>query len=169
MKILQSTHEDTEAIMRLYDAGTDHQKKVAKKHWQGFEKSLVEKEIGEQNQWKIVIDGEIACVFATAFCDPFIWQEKDEDPAVYLHRIATNPQFRGMHFVKHIVAWTKEYALQNGKAYIRMDTGSGNDKLNNYYVSCGFTYLGVTEYPVTDQLPEHYNDGCSSLFEINLN
>jgi ribosomal protein S18 acetylase RimI-like enzyme len=183
MKIENSGLEDLDTIFRLYDEGTAYQKLVAKKHWQGFDRAIIANEIREKRQWKImaaVPSGtgeeavpsstreEVACVFAIAFSDPFIWQEKDKDPAVYIHRIATNPLFRGNGFVKHIVAWAKEYARDNEKYFIRMDTGSGNEKLNNYYTSCGFTYLGITELRDTGYLPAHYRGGASSLFELEV-
>lgn len=168
MKIINSTMADIDAIFSLYDAGTTYQKSVAKKHWKGFEKSMIETEIGEKRNWKIVIDEEIACIFSITFEDAAIWQKKNEDPAIYIHRIATNPLYRGSSFVKHIVSWAKNYAATLEKSFIRMDTGSGNEKLNNYYISCGFTYLGITELTGTADLPEHYKDGSSSLFEIKL-
>ncbi|MCF0054913.1 N-acetyltransferase [Dyadobacter sp. CY356] len=125
-------------------------------------------DILENHQWKIMVDNQIACIFCTTFSDPSIWLEKNNDPAVYLHRIATRPAFRGMGFVKQIVAWTTAFALKNNKRFIRMDTGSGNDKLNNYYISCGFEYLGITTLSDTEGLPEHYKDGTSSLFQLDL-
>lgn len=113
-------------------------------------------------------DDRIACIFSITLQDPFIWKEKDKDPAVYIHRIATHPDFRGNGYVRHIVQWAREYALRTGKSYIRMDTGGGNDKLNNYYISCGFNYLGIIAPVVSDELPAHYKEGTSSLFEIAL-
>ena len=168
MKVEQSTEEDIDAIFELYRLGTEYQKTVAEKHWKGFEHSLVLKEIKEQRQWKIVIDQTIACVFAIDYADPFIWGEKDSDPAIYIHRIATNPLFRGYFFVRKIVEWAKIHAVEKQKKFIRMDTGSGNEKLNQYYVSSGFRYLGVFQLGNSDALPEHYKDGSSSLFEIAL-
>jgi ribosomal protein S18 acetylase RimI-like enzyme len=169
MQVINSNYEDINTLFELYEAGTAYQKQMAKKHWEGFQRSQVEKEIAEKRQWKIVIDNEIACVFVTGFQDPFIWKEKDKDPAIYLHRIAINPKFRGQHFVGHIVAWAKQYAIEHHKFFIRMDTGAGNDKLNNYYISCGFTHLGEITYEYDESLPEHYKDCSSTLFEINLN
>lgn len=168
MKIVNSTPEDIETIFKLYDEGTAYQKTVAKKHWKGFRRSLIETEIREKRQWKIMVENEVACVFAITFNDPFIWEEKDKDPAIYIHRIATNPLFRGHSFVKHIIEWAKEYAKDKDRYYIRMDTGSGNDKLNNYYIHCGFTYLGIIHLDDTGNLPEHYKGGSSSLFEIKI-
>lgn len=168
MKITYSTTDDISLIFSLYDAGTLLQKKVAQKQWLGFERSLIEKEISEKRLWKIVEGGQIVCVFSIAFNDPAIWKEKDSDPAIYIHRIATHPDYHGNGYVKHIVAWSREYAFENQKQFIRMDTGSGNDKLNNYYISCGFNYLGVIATDDSPELPAHYKNGTSSLFEIAL-
>lgn len=168
MEIRNSTLADIDKLFELYDLATAYQKKHTNRYWLGFERSLVEEEIRQGMQWKIEVEGQIACVFLTGFNDPEIWQEKDADPAVYLHRIAINPAFRGMGFVKHIVEWTKAYAAANNKKFIRMDTGSGNEKLNHYYVSCGFNYLGVTAIDPEANLPLHYKMGDYSLFEMPL-
>ena len=169
MTITNSGFEDIETIFALYAAGTLYQKNLGKKQWKGFERSLIEKEIIGKRQWKIIIDDEIACVFAIAFSDPILWQERDKDPAIYIHRISTNPSFRGNGFVKHIAEWARQYAIDHEKKFIRMDTGSGNEKLNDYYVSCGFNYLGVVEYEDAGNLPDHYKNGrSSSLFEIKI-
>ena len=168
MDIKSCTLSDTDLIFDLYNKGTEHQKKVAKKYWKGFQRALIETEVSEKKIFKIIVDREIACVFSIDYNDPHIWGEKDNDPAMYIHRIATNPSFRGRFFVKRIVEWAKLHAEENQKEYIRMDTGRGNEKLNNYYISCGFDYLGVVELKNHDSLPEHYKDGASSLFQIKL-
>jgi len=168
MQIINGTPADIGIIFSLYDAGTILQKKVAQKHWLGFDRRLIEEEIQEKRLWKIVAGNQIVCVFSIAFEDPYIWQEKDKDPSIYIHRIATHPDFRGNGYVKNIVEWARTYAANNGKEFIRMDTGSGNDKLNSYYVSCGFNYLGIVATEDTPELPAHYKGGTSSLFEIAL-
>lgn len=168
MEIINSTVADIDTLFDLYGKATEHQKLVGNLQWKGFELSLVQQEIKEQRQWKIVMNGEIACVFVITFNDPNIWEEKNEDPALYIHRIATNPNYRGNSFVKHIVSWATEFARKHDKSFIRIDTGSGNEKLNRYYESCGFTYLGVKKLADTSGLPEHYKRGEFSLFEIKL-
>ena len=168
MKIVSSTKGDIDSIFELYEKGTVYQKSVAEKHWRGFERSLVEEEIKENRQWKIIMDGQIACVFVITFSDPILWKEKNNDLAIYIHRIATHPDFRGNSFVMHIVDWVKKFGKESGKKFIRMDTGSGNDKLNNYYIHCGFKYLGVIQYGGAENMPEHYKKGSSSLFEIEI-
>ena len=168
MLITNSTPEDTDTIFKLYDDAVAFQKIVSNKQWQGFERSLVETEIREGRQWKIVIDGQVACIFAITFNDPLIWKEKDADPAIYIHRIVTNPEFRGGAYVSEIVNWAKGYAKSISKKFIRMDTWGDNEKLKEYYVRSGFSYIGNTLMENTEGLPKHYEGLSLSLFEIEV-
>ena len=120
--IESSTLNDLDHIFLLYDEAMRFQR--AKKTvvvWPKFATSLVLQEINEERQWKLLIDGEIACVWAIAYSDPQIWEEKDRDPAIYIHRIATSSKFRGLKLVKKIVDWAKVYAIKKEK-YVRLDT-----------------------------------------------
>ncbi len=169
MKILNSTIEDIDAIFDLYGEAINFQKTKFNKHWQGFERSLVETEIQENRQWKIIIDETIACIFAVTHEDELIWGEKNNDSAIYIHRIVTNPLFRGNNHVNIIVEWAKEFCKNNNKQFIRMDTWGDNQKLIDYYQSCGFEFLGLTTLTKSDDLPKHYEGACLSLFEIEIN
>lgn len=169
MEIKNSTPEDIYEIFRLYEIATAFQKTRFSLHWPEFEQSLVETEIAENRQWKIEIDGKIACVWATAFSDPQIWEEKNEDPAVYIHRIATNPDFRGQNLVRHIVEWVTIYAVENRKRFVRMDTVGDNTGLISYYTKCGFDFLGLLKLKNTTGLPAHYDNATVSLFQLTLN
>ena len=168
MMINNSTKADIDEIFRLYKIATDFQKTRFTVHWPEFELALVENEINEKRQWKLEIDGRIACVWATTFDDPQIWEERNADPSVYIHRIATNPDFRGQNLVAEIVNWAKDYAAENDKKFIRMDTVGDNTKLIAYYGKCGFEYLGPLKLRNTEGLPAHYDNATVSLFEIKL-
>jgi hypothetical protein len=98
--IQNSTLQDIDEILLLYKIATDFQKKKFTSHWPAFDRELIETEIYENRQWKLIADGKIACIWATTFEDPQIWEERNQEPAVYLHRIATNPDFRGNHLVE---------------------------------------------------------------------
>jgi RimJ/RimL family protein N-acetyltransferase len=163
--ITNSTMEDIETIFQLYDAATEYQKTVFHRQWKGFERSLIETEIQENRQWKIVVDGKIACIFAITFSDVLFWKEKDSEPSIYIHRIATNPAFRGNHYVKNIINWGKSYCKRHEKDFIRMDTWSDNPKLVAYYEKCGFKLVGTIDIDNTEGLPKHY-EGSLALFEI---
>jgi ribosomal protein S18 acetylase RimI-like enzyme len=168
MEIVRSTPDDIARIFALYDAGTAYQKVMGGKQWQGFERSLIEQEITEGRQYKLVAGDLIAGVYALTFDDAILWRERSADPAIYVHRIAIDPAFRGQGCVKRIVAWARDYCRTHAKRFIRMDTGSGNDRLNAYYISCGFEYLGVVTYAGAPGMPAHYQSGSSSLFEMRV-
>ncbi|WP_436807195.1 GNAT family N-acetyltransferase [Chryseobacterium sp. DT-3] len=87
---------------------------------------------------------------------------------LYIHRIATNPEFRGRNMVSEIVSWAKKYSKEHNKRFIRMDTVGENTPLINYYKKCGFAFLGLVQLKDTDGLPGHYHNAELSLFEIDL-
>jgi ribosomal protein S18 acetylase RimI-like enzyme len=168
MEFFKTTTQDIDAVFDIYNEATSYQKTVNNKSWRGFERALIEKEIAENRHFIIKEGNEAACTFVLTFNDLIIWKEASKDPAVYLHRIATNPKFRGQSYVKKIIEWVKQYAKENGKEYIRLDTHSGNERINKYYTSCGFEYKGISTIEWTNELPEHYKEGSFSLFEIKL-
>ena len=168
MPITNSTAADIDEIFRLYAFATHLQQQKNAVSWPVFERSLVETEIKECRQWKLTEGKTIACVWATTFSDPLIWDEKNNDPAVYIHRIAVSPSFRGMNLVKQIVDWAKEYASTKNRHYIRLDTVGENKGLIKHYTSCGFNFLGLSKLASTTGLPAHYNNASVSLFEMAL-
>ena len=133
MIIENSVMADAVEIARLYESARDLQKIKGAVCWPLFDKKLIETEITEGRQWKIVIDTQIACVWATTFSDPQIWEERNADASVYIHRIATNPIYRGQNLVKEIVRWAKVYAEKNEKEFIRLDTVGENKELIRHY------------------------------------
>jgi hypothetical protein len=93
--IVNSTHDDIPEIFSLYDAAVAYQKERFDKHWQTFDIEVIEKEISEKRQWKMLINDQIACIFVTTDNDALIWGEKEDGQAIYLHRIVTSVAFRG--------------------------------------------------------------------------
>jgi len=168
MIIQNSQYQDIDTIFELYKIATDFMISKSVVAWPVFERGLVEKEIEDDRQWKIVKNGEIACVWATAEDDPQIWQERNEDPAIYIHRIATNPKFRGQNLVGKIVEWSKEYAFKKEKQFVRMDTVGENMGLINHYKKCGFDFLGLSKLEETVGLPAHYHNATVSLFQLEV-
>lgn len=166
-RIVPSIPADIDEIFRLYRLATAHQ--VAVKGtvvWPEFARDMVAQELAGGRQWKLLVGEDIACVWAITFDDPQIWGSRNADPAVYIHRIATNPAFRGLGFVKDIVQWAKDYARQHQKEFVRLDTVGENHGLIAHYTACGFTYLGLTALTNTDGLPAHYHNATVSLFEL---
>lgn len=168
MIIKNSTKNDIDEIFRLYKIATEFQKSKSIVPWPQFKKNLIITEINEKRQWQININNEVACIWAIVFDDPLIWGEKNKDPSVYIHRIATNPKYRGQSLVAEIVKWATIFANENSKKFIRLDTVGENLALIEYYKKCGFKFIGLSKLNNTEGLPEHYSNALVSLFEIKL-
>jgi len=170
MEIQSCSIADADTIFTLYDAAMQLQTQKNMVVWPKFERSLVEKEIEESRQWKLLVNNEIACNWAITFNDKEIWEEKDNNDAIYIHRIATSPAFRGNRFVDVIVEWARNYALAKGKQYVRLDTLGNNTRLIKHYTSAGFKFLGIFKLIDTRNLPEHYQrEPNCCLFELAIN
>ena len=166
--LVNSSPSDINTIFSLYDDAVAYQKTKFSKHWLPFDRDMVKKEIEEGRQWKIMEGNNVACVFAIAYEDPFIWAEKNADPSIYIHRIVTHSSFRGKGYVKQIIEWAKTHSKENNKKFIRMDTWGDNEELIKYYINCGFNFLGTVTPSATEHLPKHYSAIYLSLFEIEV-
>lgn len=169
MQIENSTINDIHEIFRLYKAATEVQKQKQVVPWPEFDRKLIETEISENRQWKMVIDNQVACIWATTMNDPQIWEERNNDPSIYLHRIATHPDFRGKNLVERILQWAINHAKENSKQFIRMDTVGNNIGLINHYQKCGFEFAGPIKLKNTNGLPAHYHNATVSLFQKAVN
>jgi ribosomal protein S18 acetylase RimI-like enzyme len=169
MDIKNCLQSDTNTILSLYESA--RQLQIAKKMvvWPPFSAAFIEKEIDEKRQWKLSNEQQIVCNWAITFQDPEIWETRDKDDAIYIHRICTHPLFRGNRYIDTIVTWAKQYATTLNKQYVRLDTLGNNTNLIKHYTSAGFQFLGMFELTNTQTLPKHYQDepNCC-LFEINL-
>lgn len=165
MQISNSNINDIDLIFHLFNEAIAYQKRNGYQLWPVFERALIETEIKEKRHWKITENEKVACVFSVMYNDPVIWGEMDKDPSVYLHRIATHPEFKGKGIVKVIKDWAMVHAKENNKKYLRMDTWGNNETIRSYYIKCGFIYIGQQQLTKTEGLPEHYGGNLLSLFQ----
>ena len=169
MTISNSNLDDIPEIFRLYKLATDYQKAAFPGNvWPEFDKDFIVSEVIENRQFKIVIDNQIACIWAITFYDAQIWEEKENNDAIYLHRIATNPEFRGKNFVQLIADWSKDFGKKENRKFIKMVTCGQNDRLINHYKSCGFQFLGMKKLKDSSGLQEHYQNAEVCFFEMEL-
>lgn len=169
MKITNSTLDDIPEIFRLYSLARKYQKNHFPGNvWPKFDEDFIAAEVIENRQFKLIINGEIAAVWAVTFNDAEIWEEKENNDAIYLQRIATNPDFRGNNYVQIIADWSRDFARQHHKKFVRMDTCGENDRLINHYKKCGFNFLGMKKLKDSSQLQEHYQNADVCFFEIEI-
>ncbi len=168
MTIENSHQSDVPKIFEFYRTATAFMKSKNQVHWPEFSKELILKEIEENRQWKLLIDGQIACIWATALNDELIWGSANNEPSLYLHRIATHPDFRGQNLVKEVINWASDFGLKKNLEFIRMDTVGLNTGLINHYEKLGFRFLGTKKLENTTGLPDHYKDGEVCYFQKNI-
>jgi hypothetical protein len=169
MEVKNCLISDANDILLLYQAARELQTQRKMVVWPSFERSFIEREIQEQRQWKIVFENLTACNWTITFEDREIWGQKDNNNAIYIHRICTKPTLRGNRYIDLIVKWAKKYALQMNKQFVRLDTLGNNTKLIEHYTSAGFEFLGMFELTDTANLPLHYqNEPNCCLFEIDI-
>jgi predicted GNAT family N-acyltransferase len=160
---------DIDDVFRLYKIASEYQREKKKVIvWPNFDRNMVETEITEKRQFKMLIENEVVCIWAITFNDEQIWEEKNKDSAIYIHRIATSPNFRGKKMVAKIVDWAKQFADEKEIQFIRLDTLGNNTRLIEHYKEAGFDFLGMHTLKNTSNLPEHYQEAPVCLFEIDL-
>lgn len=167
MIIKNSKLIDITIILDLYKIATDYMKSKNQVYWPEFPKELITNEIEENRQWKLLIDGKIACIWATTMNDELIWGNKKE-LSLYIHRIATNTEFRGQNLVKKLINWADEFGKNKDLKYIRMDTVGLNKGLIGHYEKLGFEFLGTKRLEKTNGLPEHYKNGEVCYFQKDI-
>ena len=169
MTITNCNLDDITEIFRLYQLARDFQKiQFPENLWPEFDRDFIATEVIENRQFKIVIDNKIACIWAITYNDADIWEEKENNDAIYIHRIATNPEFRGNNFVQMIADWSKDFAKKENKKFVRMDTCGQNNRLINHYKNCGFEFLGMKKLKDSSGLQAHYHNADVCFFEIEL-
>ena len=166
--IENTTLSDIKKVFELYEKARTYQQIKRAVIWPVFDNKAVEKDILDKRQWKIVIDNEIACVWTVEYSDPIIWGERDKTPAIYLHKIATNPVFKGKGMVPKIIHWARVHANSKNKSLVRMDTCGDNKGLIAYYQKCGFNHLDSFLLEKNEALPSHYHNNIVQLFELEV-
>ena len=136
MTVEIANKNDIKEIYELYEMATAYQKTVSDKQWEGFERTLIEKEIEENRLWKIGNGNQMLCVFSINYSDKQFWGERDNQPSIYIHRTALNTNFKGQSMMITIIDWAKNYCEENQKQFIRMDTWGENEKLINALRNC---------------------------------
>ena len=169
MTIKNVTASDIEKIFAFYKIASNYQReKKTVIVWPDFDREMVINEIVENRQFKLLVNNEVVCIWAITFSDEQIWEDSNTDSAVYIHRIAANPNFRGNNYIATITNWAKEYALKKEIQFIRLDTLGENKNLITHYKNAGFHFLGLFNLKNTSNLPEHYKLAPVCLFEIDL-
>lgn len=167
-QILHTAFTDTETVYWLFDEAIAYQQQKKYPVWNGYDKEVLRRDIENLLQYKIVMEGQIACIFSICYTDKLIWRERERGDALYLHRIVVNPHFKGQKHIAKIVEWAKHYARSRGLLYLRMDTWADNPSIINYYKSFGFEFVENFTTPNAPELPSQHRNLALALLEMQI-
>jgi ribosomal protein S18 acetylase RimI-like enzyme len=166
--ISNTTSADLPAVLRLFEQALTLQGKNGYKVWNNIDQAAVKKDIENKLHYKIINGTDILCIFSIQFSDPFIWQERDQNDAIYLHRIVASPKFKGQKQFQKVLDWAVQKAIQQNLKFVRMDTWADNDKIIEYYKSFGFKLIEYYKTPDTEELPVQNRNLNVVLMELSI-
>lgn len=169
IKVANTTKDDLDAIFWLFEQAMELQGKNDYKVWQDIDKIALEKDIKNRLQYKILKGNDILCIFSIQHNDPFIWRDRDQSDAIYLHRIVVNPKFKGQKQFEKVLNWAKQFARQDNLKFVRMDTWGDNEKLIDYYKSFGFKFIENYKTTNSPELLIQNQNLDVALLELKLN
>jgi ribosomal protein S18 acetylase RimI-like enzyme len=168
VKVINTTKKDLDKVLWLFEQAMDLRIKNGYKVWTDIDKVALEKDIDNRLQYKIVKGTEILCIFSIQHSDPFIWRDRDQSDAIYLHRIVVNQNFRGQRQFEKVLNWAKQFARQKNLKFVRMDTWADNEKIIAYYKSFGFELIEYYKTPDAPELPMQNRNLNVALLEMEL-
>lgn len=168
MIIKNTDAADLEFIYGLFDSAIAYQTLRKFPVWRGYDKAVLIRECADGHQYKILIDGVIAIVFSVCYEDKIIWGEREDGNALYLHRIAVNPEFKGRKLFGEILNWAIIHAKTKRLRFIRMDTWAENPGMSDYYITFGFKIVDHSIAPDSPELGFQYRNLALALLELEL-
>lgn len=166
--IVNTSSDDLEFVYWLFDEAIAYQQRNDYPVWNGYSKEVLQREMQEQLQFKIVRGKTILCVFSICYADPIIWREMEKGNAIYLHRIVVNPEFKGQRQFEKLLHWAIAVARERMLKYVRMDTWANNPNIIAYYKSYGFTFIENFTMPDSNALPINYRKLALALLELEV-
>ncbi|MBO2543493.1 GNAT family N-acetyltransferase [Salegentibacter sp. BDJ18] len=74
---------------------------------------------------------------------------------LYVHRLATHPEFWGKGYARKMMDFAEEFAKNKNFTSIRLDTFSKNIRNQKFYEARGYTKLGDVYFPHKNEHPFH--------------
>lgn len=87
----------------------------------------------------------LAGMFTLQFSDVQYWGDRNDESYAYLHRLAVAKSYRGLGLGGQMIRYALRIAEERGCTGLRLDTVAHNIKLNRYYQSMGFRYMGTRD------------------------
>ena len=159
---------DLPFIYSLFDEAIEYQKRNQYPVWKSYDKDVLQQDIKDGRQFKILVNNQITWIFSYCLSDPVIWRQRDRGDAIYLHRIVVNPTFKGQKNFGKILTWSINFVQKQQLKFIRMDTWANNPSLVNYYLDFGFEIVDYFTTPNSLDIPIQQRNNEVVLLEFKV-
>ncbi len=160
--------EDLPLVHWIYEEAILYHKRMRYNVWKGYDKEVLALETRNGLLHKLLVNDEIALVFSAIYSDKLLWGDRDQDDAVYVHRLAVNPEFRGKRLFVYVFDWLLKEAKQKGRKYLRLDTWGDNPKMIAYYESFGYQSFNYHKSGDDPDLPSPHRNMFFILMEYEI-
>jgi hypothetical protein len=156
INVFQAQPEDTEAVLQLLVRTAEWLKSKGSTQWNALlrgEDSHQTPEAIKHGEVYIFMQGSILAGMvmlmqrASAW-DVELWGDEGHASSIYLHRLNINREAAGTNLGEAIVHWADSGIHFAGKDRIRLDCIANNAKLNDFYKSCGYEFIGSASNPM---------------------
>jgi GNAT superfamily N-acetyltransferase len=165
-KIIKADLSDFTMVCWLFDEAIKFQKSNNYVGWEKYDIQFILKDIQEGNLFKLINEQQVVAIFSICFTDNLIWKELDNNKSLYVHRVITNPNFRGNNSFSYVLEWLVNYAKSKSLNAIRMDTWFDNPRLIQLYKTYGFVQIRDYVTENSDALPIQHRNLHVSLLEL---
>ncbi|WP_300433767.1 GNAT family N-acetyltransferase [Christiangramia sp.] len=83
---------------------------------------------------------------------PITWLSRTSNN-IYIHRLATHPDFWGQGYAQKLMDFAENYAKKNQFESVRLDTFSQNKRNQRFYEARGYKRLGNIYFPKQSEHP----------------
>jgi ribosomal protein S18 acetylase RimI-like enzyme len=147
MQIRPALITDIPAIMQLIKKVVPVMQMAGNYQWDNNypNPQVFDNDIAHQQLWVADVNGAIAGVAALTMDQDAEYAHVGWDitePAIVTHRLAVDPDFRGMGIAQALLAQAEQLAAERGITALRIDTNSNNQATQALFPKMGYVFAG---------------------------
>jgi hypothetical protein len=166
--ILPAEMDDLPFVFNLFEQAIQFQKEKGYIGWNSYDRDFITNDVANGLLLKVKHEDGVLGIFCICHTDKLIWREREKGDALYLHRVVLNREFEGARIFSTILNWSKVFAGNHNRRFIKMDTWAGNSKLIEYYKTYGFQFVENYTTADTIDLPIQHRNLNVALLELDL-
>ncbi|MCM3783481.1 GNAT family N-acetyltransferase [Neobacillus mesonae] len=146
IEVLPASLTDSSDILELWKGSARWIQSKGINQWHPDEFSLIMvEEMMEKDDLEFFlakINGRAVGTLYISWSDPVLWGELDDSlSSGYIHRFAVSRDHMGEGIGRELLIWAENYIRSKGKHQIRLDCMADNERLNQYYIESGYTFI----------------------------